>query len=151
MNSLDYSIRELRIEDYDNGFLDCLKELTVVGNITKEMFIDTFNERKEKGIFTVVAIENKTRRILGTGSVFYEPKFIRECSWKAYIEDISIAKYAQKRGVGKRIVKHLEEKALRDGCYKVILTCNEENKEFYQKMRFKRIEDAMAIYSNDLK
>lgn len=151
MDSSDYSIRELELEDYEKGFLDCLKELTIVGNITKEMFAETFNERKERGVFTVVAVENKTGRILGTGSIFYEPKFIRECSWKAYIEDISIAKFAQKKGVGKRIVKYLEERALRDGCYKVILTCNENNKEFYQKMKFKRIEDAMAIYSNDMR
>lgn len=95
-----------------------------------------------------MAVENDTGKILGTGSVFYEPKFIRSCATKGFIEDICVAKYAQRRGVGKKIVEYLRDKALNDGCYKVILTCSEQNEAFYQKMNFKKIEIAMAIYTS---
>lgn len=148
MTNYDYHIRKLKSEDYDNGFIDCLEELTVVGDVTKAMFLQRFEERKKQGILTVVAVCNKTSKILGTASMFYEPKFIHKCSLKAYIEDVSVAPFAQKRGIGGKLVLYLEEKALEDGCYKLILTCSEDNKEFYQKMNFKKVEIAMAIYSN---
>lgn len=144
----DYHIRELQVGDYSRGFMECLRELTVIGDVTEEMFVRRFQERNKLGVLTVVAVCNKTGNILGTASVFYEPKFIRECSMKGYIEDVSVAPYAQKMGIGRRLVMHLEEKAMGDGCYKVILTCGEENEEFYEKMHFKKIEVAMAIYSD---
>ncbi|KAM0681590.1 Glucosamine-phosphate N-acetyltransferase-like protein [Glugoides intestinalis] len=147
----NYHIRELEIEDYKNGFLECLKELTIVGDITQEMFLNRFQERKNHGVFTVVAVEECTNRVLGTASIFYEPKYIRECATKAYIEDVCVASYAQKRGIGKKLVVFLEEKAINDGCYKIILTCNEQKEYFYQKMNFKKTEIAMSIYSNTLK
>jgi len=148
MSKYDYHIRELEIKDYKNGFLDCLKMLTVVGDVTESMFRHRFEERKRRNVLTVVAVCNQTSKILGTASMFYEPKFIHECSQKAYIEDVSVASYAQKRGIGSKLVMYLEEKALAEGCYKVILTCSENNREFYQKMHFKKVEIAMAIYSD---
>ncbi len=150
-NESDFCIRELELCDYEKGFLDCLKELTIVGEISKEMFRKTFFDRKNRDVFTIVAVDKKSDRILGTGSVFYEPKFIRECSVKAYIEDISVTKDAQGRGIGREIVKYLEHKALNDGCYKIILTCNEKNRGFYKKMNFEQKEYAMAYYSNNSK
>ena len=149
MQEFNYKIRELEMKDFKNGLLECFKELTIVGDITDENFKERFNKRKRMGIVTVVAVENETNKILGTGSVFYEPKFIRSCSTKGFIEDICVAKYAQKKGVGKELVKYLRNRALSDGCYKILLTCNENNELFYEKMDFKKIEIAMAIYSDD--
>lgn len=142
----DYHIRELKLEDFESGFITCLKELTKVGNISKEDFEKRFYERKNKGIITIVAAENETGTVLGTASIFYEPKFIRECDSKAYIEDVCVAPYAQKRGIGKKLVTHLQERAMEEGCYKIILTCSEKNEPFYEKMNFKKTEIAMAIY-----
>lgn len=147
----DYYIRELELKDYENGFLECLKELTVVGNISKDKFEKTFIDRKYKNVYTYVAVDKKTDKVLGTGSVFYEPKFIRECATKAYIEDISVIKDAQGKGIGRELVLFLENKAICDGCYKIILTCNEKTSGFYKKLNFKKIEDAMAIYSSNSK
>lgn len=144
----NYHIRELEREDYKNGFIECLKELSIVGDVTEEMFLKRFQERKNQSVFTVVAVEASNNRVLGTASIFYEPKYIRECATKAYIEDVCVAPYAQKRGIGKKLVTFLEEKALDDGCYKIILTCNEQKEQFYQKMNFKKTEIAMAIYSD---
>lgn len=149
MVEVNYEIRDLCVEDFHNGFINCLEALTVVGNITKEMFEKAFNERQRLGIKTIVAVEKNTNRILGTASMFYEPKFIRECSVKAYIEDVCVAPYAQKRGIGKSLVKYLQEKALSDNCYKIVLTCNDENVDFYKKMLFERKESAMAIYKSN--
>lgn len=147
MEDLNYSIRELQTADYDKGFLDCLKELTTVGHIEKQSFIDRFNDRKSRGIFTAVACDNKSGQILGTGSVFYEPKFIRQCSTKAYIEDVCVSANAQKKGIGKMLVQFLRDKALNDNCYKVVLSCSEANKDFYRRLEFENNEASMSIYS----
>lgn len=149
MADINYTIREIEVEDYENGFLDCLKELTVVGDINKQTFMERLGKRKSMGIITAVAVEDKTGKILGTGSVFYEPKFIRSCGIKGFIEDICVAKYAQRRGVGKRVVEYLRDRALKDGCYKVLLTCSEQNEGFYEKMNFKKIEIAMVMYTSE--
>lgn len=141
-----FTIRELEVGDYKKGFLECLKEMTVVGDISKEKFVETLEKRKDRGIITAVAVDIESDKILGTGSIFYEPKFIRGCSWKGYIEDVSVASYAQKRGVGKALVVFLKKRALKDGCYKVVLTCSDTNRGFYEKLDFERIEDGMAIY-----
>ena len=148
MADFNYQIRELEASDFEKGFVDCLQELTVVGEISNEQFISRFNKRKSMGIITAVAVEDNTGKILGTGSLFYEPKFIRSCSFKGFIEDICVAKYAQRRGVGKKIVEYLRERALSDGCYKVILTCSEQNQNFYEKIGFQKIEVAMAVYES---
>lgn len=149
MVGVNYVIRDLRLEDYHNGFIDCLEALTIVGNITEDMFQRTFKERQRIGIKTIVAVEKDTKRVLGTASMFYEPKFIRECSVKAYIEDVCVAPYAQKMGIGKSLVKYLQKKALGDNCYKILLTCSDDNIDFYKKMFFERKESAMAIYKNN--
>lgn len=149
MVGVNYKIRELIMEDFHNGFIDCLRELTTVGDITEDMFKKTFNERQRIGIMTVVAVEANTNRILGTASMFYEPKFIRGCSVKAYIEDVCVASYAQKMGIGKGLVSHLQKRALSDNCYKILLTCNDENVDFYKKLFFERKESAMALYKNN--
>lgn len=148
----NFYIRELEIDDYDKGFLECLKELTEVGNISKNLFSDTFIARKSKGIFTAVVVDDESQQILGTGSIFFEQKFIRNCSIKGYIEDVSVSKAAQKRGIGRSIVEYLIHKALKtQGCYKVVLTCNSNNTCFYEKLKFKKIEDAMAINTKDFR
>lgn len=36
MTDFNYVIREAEIDDYDKGFLECLKELTVVGDLNKQ-------------------------------------------------------------------------------------------------------------------
>lgn len=147
MPELDYHIRELELADFENGFIDCLEELTAVGNISPDMFKKRFLERNRQGLLTIVAVSNNTKEILGTASMFYEPKFIHECSVKAYIEDVCVSPKAQKKGIGKSLVQYLENKAMDDNCYKIILTCSEEKRPFYQKMDFKKTEIAMAIYT----
>jgi len=37
-----YKMRPLAAADYEKGYLDCLAQLTTVGNVTKEQFLGTF-------------------------------------------------------------------------------------------------------------
>lgn len=73
-----YKLRALRPTDYDTGFLDCLRVLTTVGDITKEQFQDRYDwvSRQDGGYFILV-IEDTNRsppRVVGTGAVLVERK-----------------------------------------------------------------------------
>lgn len=70
-----YSIRALRKSDYARGFLDCLRVLTTVGDISEE----DWNERYDwmcsqgRGSYYLLVIEDQGR-IVGTGALIVERK-----------------------------------------------------------------------------
>jgi glucosamine-phosphate N-acetyltransferase len=70
-----YTIRPLRQSDYHIGFLDCLRVLTTVGDIT----VEQWNERYEwmstsgKDGYYILVIED-SGRIVGTGALIVERK-----------------------------------------------------------------------------
>lgn len=69
-----YKIRALRQSDYDAGFLDCLRVLTTVGDITADQFAERFEWiRKQDGSYYVLVIED-AGRVVGTGALIAERK-----------------------------------------------------------------------------
>ena len=106
MATNDFIIRQLRISDYDKGYLTILSELTNVVNITKEEFIKRFNEMPKNHMIYVIENLN-TCCLMGAGTLLIEMKFIHNCSKVGHIEDIVISRKYRKRGLGKAIVQHL--------------------------------------------
>lgn len=69
-----YKIRALRQSDYAIGFLDCLRVLTTVGEITEEQFAERFQWiSRQDGSYYVLVIEDGGR-IVGTGALIAERK-----------------------------------------------------------------------------
>lgn len=69
-----YKIRALRQSDYHIGFLDCLRVLTTVGEISEEQFAGRFEWiSKQDGSYYVLVIEDGGR-IVGTGALIAERK-----------------------------------------------------------------------------
>lgn len=69
-----YKIRALRQSDYDAGFLDCLRVLTTVGDISAEQFAERFEWiRRQDGSYYVLVIEDGGR-VVGTGALIAERK-----------------------------------------------------------------------------
>ena len=66
-----------------------------------------------------------------------------DCS---YLADIAVHPQYQGRGLGKAIVLKLTE--LSAGHKKIILYANPGKEPFYQKLGFKRMRTAMAIFKN---
>jgi glucosamine-phosphate N-acetyltransferase len=104
-------------------------------------------------------------RIVGTGSLIVERKFIHELGMVGHIEDIAVEKGQQGMKLGLRIIQALDFVAANVGCYKVcfsflftlcvvvlltalqsILDCSEANEGFYVKCGFKRAGLEMAHY-----
>lgn len=69
-----FTIRPVRKADFNNGYLDCLRVLTWVGDITEEEWDERYDEmRRATGTYYLLAIEHKNR-VVGTGSLIVERK-----------------------------------------------------------------------------
>jgi glucosamine-phosphate N-acetyltransferase len=73
-----YTIRALRPSDFSAGFLDCLRVLTTVGDITEAQFAQQFEEMKKKSdVYYILVIEDASSGkpvIVGTGALVVEAK-----------------------------------------------------------------------------
>lgn len=70
-----YSIRPLKRSDYETGFLDVLRVLTQVGDVSKPEFEQRFDEMKAgAGGYHVLVILDGQQKIVGTGALIVERK-----------------------------------------------------------------------------
>ncbi|KAI1327059.1 glucosamine 6-phosphate N-acetyltransferase [Xylariaceae sp. FL0255] len=147
-----YIARSLRSSDYDTGFLDCLRVLTTVGEISKEAFDERFRWMLSQDTYYVLVIEDTSSgKIVGTGNLLVERKFIHSLGLVGHIEDIAVAKDQQGKKLGLRLIQALDFIAEKVGCYKTILDCSEANEGFYVKCGFRRAGLEMAHYYDSKK
>ncbi|KAG9239837.1 glucosamine 6-phosphate acetyltransferase [Calycina marina] len=142
-----YTLRALRKSDYARCFLDCLRVLTVVGDITEEQWDQRYewmNGQGRGGYYLLVIDDGE--RIVGTGALIVERKFIHNLGLVGHIEDIAVAKDQQGKKLGLKLIQALDFIAEKVGCYKTILDCSEANEGFYVKCGFKRAGLEMAHY-----
>ena len=144
MNNL-YQVSELHPTDYNRGFLQLLEQLTVVD--AQDITFDQFCEHHKKMTSRVYVIRDiSLDKVVATGSVFIEHKFIHRLSSVGHIEDIVVHKDYRGLGLGRSIIDHLVKVAKDNNCYKVILDCNKDNVDFYKKCGFNEKEVEMALY-----
>ncbi|KAL2106005.1 hypothetical protein VUR80DRAFT_7423 [Thermomyces stellatus] len=142
-----YTIRALRRSDYATGFLECLRVLTTVGDVTAETFEKQYDAMASQEGYYILVVEDTSRGVIvGTGSLIVERKFIHNLGQVGHIEDIAVAKDQQGKKLGLRIIQALDYIAEQVGCYKSILDCSEANEGFYVKCGFRRAGLQMAHY-----
>ncbi|RAH76660.1 glucosamine 6-phosphate acetyltransferase [Aspergillus japonicus CBS 114.51] len=143
----NYTIRPVRRSDYQRGYLDVLRVLTTVGDITAAQWdarYDWISARNDE--YYLLVICDGAGRIVGTGSLIVERKFIHQLGMVGHIEDIAVDKDQQGKKLGLRLIQALDFVAEKVGCYKTILDCSESNEGFYLKCGFKRAGLEMAHY-----
>ncbi|KAK6147201.1 hypothetical protein DH2020_018113 [Rehmannia glutinosa] len=143
-----FQVRKLEISDKKKGFVDLLQQLTLCDSISDEVFEEQFNEIAKCGDDHLICVieDNNSGKIVGTGSVFIEKKFIRNCGKVGHIEDVVVDSSARGKQLGKKIIGFLSDHARTMGCYKVILDCSVENRPFYERCGFKQKEIQMVKY-----
>ncbi|KAL2903515.1 Glucosamine 6-phosphate N-acetyltransferase [Bienertia sinuspersici] len=148
-NDQTNKIRWLEITYKSKGFIELLRQLmTVCDSVLDKDFEDRFRELACEGDDHVICVieDNDTGKIIATGSVFIEKKFVRNCGKAAHIEDVVVDADARGMQLGKKIIVFLIEHAQSMGCYKVILDCSAHYKAFYEKCGFKQKEIQMVKY-----
>merc|ERR1711939_416885 len=140
-------VRPLRSDDH--GLFDLLAVLTSSPDMGAGAFERRFAElREHKDTYFIIVItdEKDDKRLVATGTVFTEPKFLRGCSKVGHIEDIAVSKEMQGKGLGKVLINILTDLSERVGCYKTILDCDPKNEGFYAKCDFVNKGTCMGKY-----
>lgn len=145
---MSFIIRELKEDDFSNGFFETLSNLTDVGKIrndsklAKEILKRIGNDRNYR---IIIAEDKQNRQVIGTATLLIEQKFIHNGGKVGHIEDVVTRKGYEGKGIGKKIIEELIKIARENECYKVILDCNEKVMEFYEKMGFRKHAIMMRI------
>ena len=135
-------VRSLFAPDIYKGFLQTLETLAPVDlDPEKDDLGELYRTRLRAGVKTYVAILDD--EVVGTASMFVEPKFIHRGSCVAHVEDVAVRPEHQRKGVGAALMRHIEEEAKKAKCYKVILDCSNKNREFYESCGYFRHENQM--------
>jgi len=150
----DLHIRPLAIDDYNRGHLEVLKVLSKVSDPGLEAYKAHFKamvaRTPEAQAYYVISIVDKaTDRVVATGTIFIEKKFLRGLGSVGHIEDIAVNKDMQGKKLGLRVIQTLTNISEKVGCYKTILNCSDENIPFYEKCGFSKKENEMAKYANE--
>jgi glucosamine-phosphate N-acetyltransferase len=140
---MPFSLRPLEQGDFSRGFLESLAHLAPV-DLTVDEAIRIWRGRNAAGVRTVVAVD-ADRNVLGTASLILEHKFIHKGGTIGHIEDVAVHPDHGGKGVGSAVVHALVDLARQSGCYKVILSCNDQNLAFYSKLGFRRHDNGMRI------
>lgn len=111
------------------GYLSLRSQL---GNYTETMSDATFREKLSNiklqgGIIVVMELNGE---LVATGKLLIEHKLFDPVG---HIEDIVTDVKHRNSGYGKQIVDHLLQLAKTAKCYKTVLSCSEDNVEFYKK------------------
>jgi glucosamine-phosphate N-acetyltransferase len=142
MDNLDLlNFRRLEKEDYDKNYLELLKQLTAVGDISKEKY-ETALDKMEAQVW-VVEFEGK---IIASVSLLLEQKIIHECGIVGHLEDVVVDRDYRKYGLGKFIIERIIKIARERGCYKLIGDCKSELLGFYEKNGFESKCVQISIY-----
>eukprot|EP01097_Dermamoeba_algensis_P010662 TRINITY_DN7954_c0_g1_i1.p1 TRINITY_DN7954_c0_g1~~TRINITY_DN7954_c0_g1_i1.p1 ORF type:complete len:182 (-),score=44.52 TRINITY_DN7954_c0_g1_i1:113-622(-) len=143
-------VRPLCSDDYKKGHCEILGQLTEVGQVTQEQWLERFEYmRKHNDSYFIVVIEDsKKGKIIASGTVMVERKFIRNCGLCGHIEDIVVDKTYRGKNLGKEIIDQLKHVGFLQGCYKIILDCSEDNVPFYNKCQFYKKEVQMVLYKH---
>ncbi|AQK54821.1 putative glucosamine 6-phosphate N-acetyltransferase 2 [Zea mays] len=143
-------IRRLECSDHERGFVALLSQLSPCPDLTTSVFATRFAELAAQGDDHIILVAEdpsaSDRRILATGCLFVERKFLRGCGKVGHVEDVVVDAAARGRGLGLRIVRRLVEISRDAGCYKVILDCTPELRAYYAKCGFVEKGVQMAVY-----
>ena len=148
-NINDVNFRKLSVEDLQNGYLELLSNLTSCNlNINKEDLINRYNDIEKSDIIEIiVGVYNKN--IISSVTLIFEKKFIRNLGIVCHVEDFVIHPEYQKLNIGSKLSELIKQKAKENNCYKIILDCSEDVKDFYIKQGYVQKSLGMALYINN--
>ena len=93
----------------------------------------------------IIHIAELDGKIVGSSTMFIEQKFIHEGGLVGHIEDVVVRKGFERKQIGQKIIESLLLVAKNRGCYKTILDCKDDVKEFYEKIGFKHESNGMRF------
>ena len=140
-------IREIEEDDLEKGFLETLDFLRNTSDLDKNKANEILKKIKQNPNHIIyVAIDNK--KIVGSTTLLIEQKFIHDGGLVGHIEDVVVRKDYEGKGIGIKLVTSMLERAKEKNCYKTILDCKDDVKQFYERIGFKRESNGMRYDHN---
>lgn len=145
-DSLMNLVKRENIENVIESYIGLLSQLTEAPLLSKELFLHNLEEIKKIGDIYVYyhQIENQIV-FIGSGTIIFEPKIIRNGKYVGHIEDIVVDSSYRRMGIANKIIEKLVDLS-REKCYKIILDCTEDISEFYKKTGFQKRGIQMVQY-----
>ncbi|WJX79506.1 Glucosamine-phosphate N-acetyltransferase-like protein [Trifolium repens] len=105
--------RKLKITDKKKGFIELLQQLSICDSVSEKEFEDRFKELDSVGDDHVICVieDEISGKIIATGSVFIEKKFLRNCGKVGHIEDVVVDSSARGKQLGKKVINFLIDHA----------------------------------------
>jgi len=119
-----------------------LSQLTELGDVSREQFLDAFQKMKAcKNTYFVTLIEDTTtNEIVGSATLLLEQKIIHSCALRGRIEDVVVHNSHRGKQLGKLLVEILKQLGKHLECYKISLDCRDQVIKFYTQLGFNREE-----------
>lgn len=132
-----------------NKYLELCGRLSDSPDISEDLFVKNILKINENGILLIGYVGDPSTNnydIVATGTVFIESKIIHGGKSVAHIEDIIVHEKYRCKGIASVILESLKTYAKDNGCYKIILNCNDFVKSVYEKCGFSQKGVQMSIY-----
>lgn len=131
-------VRPLQSDDFNRGYLELLKQLTSVGDVTQAEFKERFLLMKscQGTYYNTVIVDKETDRIIGAASLIVERKFIHHCANRGIIEEVIVSDDYRGKSLGRLIVQSLVDLGKALNCYKITLNCTDQMISFYERLGF---------------
>ena len=140
-------IREIEEDDIEKGFLETLDFLRNASSLDKNKAKEILKKIKQNPNHIIhVAIDDE--KIVGSTTLFIEQKFIHDGGYVGHIEDVVVRKDYERKGIGIKLVTSMLERAKEKNCYKTILDCKDDVKQFYERIGFKHESSGMRYDHN---
>ncbi|XP_014675950.1 PREDICTED: glucosamine 6-phosphate N-acetyltransferase-like [Priapulus caudatus] len=129
-------MRPLCPADYARGFVELLRQLTKVGDVSQEDFIARYKSMKAcpDTYYLVVIVDVNVDRVVGAATMAIENKFIHRCATRGRIEDVVVCNEMRGKQLGKLLVETMLKLSEYIGCYKTTLDCKDAMIPFYQQL-----------------
>jgi len=143
----EFIIREIEENVLEKGFLETLDFLRKASDIDKNKAKEILKKIKQSPNHIIhVAVDGN--KIVGSTTLLVEQKFIHDGGLVGHIEDVVVRKEYEGKGIGIKLVMSLLECAKEKNCYKTILDCKDDVKQFYERIGFKRESNGMRYDHN---
>ena len=138
------TIRQIEENDLYNGFLNSLDSLRKASDIEPSKAKSVF-EKIRSNPNHVIFVAILDGKVVGSTTLLIEPKFIHNGGLVGHIEDVVVNKEFQGQKIGEKLILVSLDYAKNAGCYKTILDCLDDVRQFYEKLGFKFHSNAMRF------
>ena len=136
-----YEPRPIRTSDIDKGYLDLLDQLSET-HLTREHGAIILTDMIGDPNIDIFVVEYKGK-IIGCVTSLYEQKLIHGGASVCHCEDLIVDKEYRGQSISHILINHQLKQAKKNGCYKMVLSCNDYVADIHEYLGGYRHENSI--------